>query len=111
MSPCRTALLLLALLPGLPLAEAQTESIQPPPVTRGPVDLERELQAPWQAGGEILPGSASDAMLPLDTVTSQPPLAPRQDSGPGGTTASEAPEADASAASPEVVAEPAKPAE
>lgn len=28
------------------------------------------------AGGEILPGSASDAMLPLDTVRSQPPLAP-----------------------------------
>lgn len=28
------------------------------------------------AGGEILPGSASDAMLPLDTVKSQPPLAP-----------------------------------
>ena len=26
--------------------------------------------------GEILPGSASDAMLPLDTVRSQPPLAP-----------------------------------
>lgn len=28
------------------------------------------------AEGEILPGSASDAMLPLDTVRSQPPLAP-----------------------------------
>lgn len=28
------------------------------------------------AGGEILEGSASDAMLPLDTVRSQPPLAP-----------------------------------
>ena len=28
------------------------------------------------AQGEILPGSASDAMLPLDTVRSQPPLAP-----------------------------------
>ena len=27
--------------------------------------------------GQILPGSASDAMLPLDTVRSQPPLAPR----------------------------------
>ena len=60
MSPGRTALLLLALLPGLPLAEAQTESIQPPPVTRGPVDLERELQAPWQAGGEILLHAAAD---------------------------------------------------
>ncbi len=29
-----------------------------------------------QASGQILPGSASDAMLPLDTVKSQPPLAP-----------------------------------
>ena len=29
------------------------------------------------ASGEILPGSASDAMLPLDTVKSQPPLAPK----------------------------------
>ena len=28
------------------------------------------------ADGEILPGSASDAMLPLDTVRSQAPLAP-----------------------------------
>ncbi len=31
-----------------------------------------------QAGGEILPGSVSDAMLPMDTVTSQAPLAPRE---------------------------------
>jgi hypothetical protein len=30
------------------------------------------------AQGEILPGSASDAMLPLDTVRSQAPLAPLQ---------------------------------
>lgn len=28
------------------------------------------------AQGEVLPGSVSDAMLPLDTVRSQPPLAP-----------------------------------
>ena len=28
------------------------------------------------AGGEILPGSTSDAMLPLDSVRSQAPLAP-----------------------------------
>lgn len=41
-----------------------------------------ETQA--QAGGEILEGSISDAMLPLDTATSQPPLAPKtvsKDSG------------------------------
>ena len=30
------------------------------------------------AQGEILPGSASDAMLPLDSVRSQPPLAPQE---------------------------------
>ena len=38
--------------------------------------------------GEILPGSASDAMLPYDTVRSQPPLAPRSaadDKGKPGT--------------------------
>lgn len=29
------------------------------------------------AAGEILEGTASDAMLPLDTVRSQPPLAPQ----------------------------------
>ncbi|MEO7914590.1 MAG: hypothetical protein ABIR23_04380 [Novosphingobium sp.] len=32
-----------------------------------------------QAAGEVLPGSVSDAMLPLDSVTSQPPLAPHAD--------------------------------
>ena len=31
------------------------------------------------AANEILPGSASDAMLPYDTVRSQPPLAPRSE--------------------------------
>jgi hypothetical protein len=38
-----------------------------------------EEQAPQAgaAGGEILPASISDDMLPLDTVRSQPPLAPR----------------------------------
>ncbi|MBX9642853.1 MAG: hypothetical protein K2W91_01985 [Novosphingobium sp.] len=33
------------------------------------------------AQGEILPGSASDAMLPLDTVKSQAPLAPKVEGG------------------------------
>jgi hypothetical protein len=37
-------------------------------------------QAGGTAGGEVLPGSTSDAMLPLDTVRSQPPLAPRVES-------------------------------
>ena len=38
-----------------------------------------EKKAPEKGGtaqGEVLPGSASDAMLPYDTVRSQPPLAP-----------------------------------
>ncbi len=36
------------------------------------------------AQGEVLPGSASDAMLPLDTVKSQAPLAPKSEGGEGG---------------------------
>lgn len=34
-----------------------------------------------KAQGEVLPGSASDAMLPLDTVKSQAPLAPKSEGG------------------------------
>lgn len=44
---------------------------------------EEKAPAAGTAGGEILPASVSDAMLPLDTVRSQPPLAPR----PGGAAA------------------------
>lgn len=33
------------------------------------------------AQGEVLPGSVSDAMLPLDTVKSQAPLAPKVEGG------------------------------
>ncbi|MFM5917029.1 MAG: hypothetical protein ACKOOL_05785 [Novosphingobium sp.] len=36
-----------------------------------------------KAQGEVLPGSASDAMLPLDTVKSQAPLAPKSEGGEG----------------------------
>lgn len=39
------------------------------------------------ASGEILPGSVSDAMLPLDTVTSQAPLAPKAETPEKGDTA------------------------
>lgn len=60
------------------------------------------------AAGEILPGSASDAMLPLDTVRSQAPLAPKVEStgaaGPAATDdaapAAEAPAAEAPATAP-----------
>ncbi|MCW1428686.1 hypothetical protein [Novosphingobium sp. JCM 18896] len=73
------------------------------------------------AQGEILPGSASDAMLPYDTLQSKPPLAPppTEAAGKGGKgtasgaaaaageeeagTASEAP---APAAAPSIAAEP-----
>ena len=37
----------------------------------------KEPDASATAAGEILEGSVSDSMLPLDTVRSQPPLAPR----------------------------------
>ena len=36
------------------------------------------------AQGEVLPGSTSDAMLPLDTVKSQAPLAPKSEGGEAG---------------------------
>ena len=41
------------------------------------------------AQGEVLPAAASDAMLPLDTVKSQAPLAPTSEGGEagGGTAA------------------------
>ena len=44
---------------------------------------EKAPAAAGTAGGEILPGSASDAMLPVDSVRSQPPLAPRSEAGGG----------------------------
>jgi hypothetical protein len=58
------------------------------------------------AEGEILPGSASDAMLPYDTVRSQPPLAPMPTASAkaGGKTGGEAdaePSADGSDAAAE----------
>lgn len=58
-----------------------------------------ETQA--QAGGEILEGSVSDAMLPLDTATSQPPLAPKAvtagDKDDGAGDEEDKPEADKAA--------------
>jgi len=72
------------------------------------------------AQGEILPGSASDAMLPYDTLQSKPPLAPppTETAGkPGKGSASDAvagadeaeagaSEAAAPAAAPSIAAEP-----
>lgn len=59
------------------------------------------------AGGEILPGSTSDAMLPLDTVRSQPPLAPKSEASPGAKAAAkrgESPDAPAEEAAAPVEA-------
>ena len=58
--------------------------------------------APSVAGGQILEGSASDAMLPLDTVRSQAPLAPQT----GTARATES--ADEAAADESAAAEPAQ---
>lgn len=38
---------------------------------------EKEPETKAVAAGEILEGSINDAMLPMDTVRSQPPLAPQ----------------------------------
>lgn len=63
------------------------------------------------AGGEILPGSASDAMLPLDTLRSQPPLAPKVESSgkpeAKGARSGAAPSASAAPAAEAPKAEPA----
>jgi len=66
-----------------------------------------------KAAGEVLPGSASDAMIPLDTVRSQAPLAPRaegeaKDEAAAETTAAatEAAASDAPAPAPETAATP-----
>jgi hypothetical protein len=60
------------------------------------------------AGGEILPGSTSDAMLPLDTVRSQPPLAPRvEGSGKADDKASDEPAGDATEQAPAETPAPA----
>ncbi len=51
------------------------------------------------AQGEVLPGAASDAMLPLDTVKSQAPLAPKAE-GSDGSDAKAASKASAKAPKP-----------
>ncbi|MBC2670893.1 hypothetical protein ACFOON_04200 [Novosphingobium piscinae] len=76
--------------------------------------------APGQsdAAVPVLPGSASDAMLPLDTVTSQPPLDPRAvrsgraaEPGADATEAAEAGEEGAAAAPVPAAAAAAGPVE
>lgn len=66
---------------------------------------EEKAPAAGTAGGEILPASVSDAMLPLDTVRSQPPLAPRPaaagaDKADAGDKAEDAGEASPASSTP-----------
>ena len=74
---------------------------------------DKEPEAGAMAEGEILPGSISDSMLPLDTVRSQPPLAPRTSAAKAGdrSAASEAgaEAADAASATADAAATPAAP--
>ena len=57
------------------------------------------------AQGQVFPGSASDAMLPLDTVKSQAPLAPKAEGGAAGD-AKDAKKAKASASPSAVIDTP-----
>jgi hypothetical protein len=74
---------------------------------------DRKQEGAGKAEGEVLPGSVSDAMLPLDTVKSQPPLDPRSE-GSGKAEdkkASDRPKAAAEPAEPAAEPEPAVAAE
>ena len=69
------------------------------------------------AQGEVLPGSASDAMLPLDTLKSQAPLAPKSEGESGdkadaksGSKATDKPKAASKPAEEAPPAEAADPA-
>jgi hypothetical protein len=66
-------------------------------------------QKPAEKGtvaGEILPGSVSDAMLPYDTVRSQPPLAPQTEAA-GWAGDARTPRPERSGAAAEASEEPA----
>lgn len=63
------------------------------------------------AQGQILPGSASDAMIPVDTVQSQAPLAPRAVSKADGAVEADATEAVTEAGATPAPAAAEKPAE
>jgi len=54
-------------------------------------------QGAGKAEGQILPASASDAMLPLDTVRSQAPLAPKVEGEGKGEKEAEATATEAAA--------------
>lgn len=64
------------------------------PVALAACESEKKVATGGSAGGEVLPGSASDAMLPVDSLRSQPPLAPKATASAGEN----GPKANASAA-------------
>lgn len=70
---------------------------------------DKKQEGAGKAEGEVLPGSASDAMLPFDTVKSQAPLAPRSEGAAKGedTKAGDKPKAAAEPAEPAVEPESA----
>lgn len=71
----------------------------------------KKAEGAGTAAGEILPGSASDAMIPLDSVRSQAPLAPKVEGGDKAKAKpSDAPEGAAEAAPAEAPAAEAEPA-
>lgn len=75
---------------------------------------DRKDEGAGRAQGQILPGSASDAMLPLDTVRSQAPLAPKAEGsakaggaeGEASSAASDSPAEAAPAPAAEAAAAP-----
>lgn len=71
----------------------------------GSGSCKREPAPDATAAGQILPGSASDAMLPADRVTSQPPLDPRADRAAGAGDKPSATEAAGAEAGPAPAAE------
>lgn len=70
-----------ALLLALPVALAACEQQAAAPAEQGSA-----------AAGEVLPGSISDAMVPLEQLDSQAPLAPRQVQAEGGNIDAEQPD-------------------
>lgn len=69
--PGLPGLLILALLAGWP-GHVRAEIPQPPAEARRPVDLERELGASWQAGGEIALYAAADGSPRAGRLASPP---------------------------------------
>lgn len=67
-------------------------------------DEAKKAEGAGTAQGEVLPGSVSDAMIPLDSVKSQAPLAPKVEGE--GKKDTKSPDKAAADAVPEPAAEP-----